>query len=56
MPACANREKYLSLPLAEALDLFFSDFLTPFKMDENINLVMKLHFREMLEPTTGAWQ
>ncbi|MGZ5074991.1 MAG: CerR family C-terminal domain-containing protein [Methylobacter sp.] len=55
MPACANREKYLSLPLAEALDLFFSDFLTPFKMDENINLVMKLHFREMLEPT-GAWQ
>lgn len=55
MPARANREKYLSLPLAEALDLFFSDFLTPFKMDENINLVMKLHFREMLEPT-GAWQ
>jgi AcrR family transcriptional regulator len=55
IPARANREKYLSLPIAEALDLFFSDFLTPFKMDENINLVMTLHFREMLEPT-GAWQ
>jgi AcrR family transcriptional regulator len=55
MPARINRQKYISLPIAEALDLFFSDFLTPFTMGEDIGYVMKLRFREMLEPT-GAWQ
>jgi len=55
MPARGNRQRYANLPIALALDLFFSDFLTPFKLGDDIGLVMKLHFREMLEPT-GAWQ
>jgi AcrR family transcriptional regulator len=55
MPARGNRQRYANLPIAQALDLFFSDFLTPFKLGDDIGLVMKLHFREMLEPT-GAWQ
>jgi len=55
-PLChANREAYLSLPLTEAITLFFCDFLAPLKMGEEVSLVMKLHFREMIEPT-GAWQ
>lgn len=55
MPARANRQSYLTLPINEALDLFFADFLTPFTMNENVSLMMKLHCREMLEPT-GVWQ
>ncbi|WP_347986016.1 CerR family C-terminal domain-containing protein [Methylomonas sp. AM2-LC] len=55
MPARGNRQRYANLPIAEALELFFSDFLTPFKLGDDIGLVMKLHYREMLEPT-GAWQ
>jgi len=54
-PCGANIESYASLPLAQALGLFFTDFLTPLKMSEEINLVMKLRFREMIEPT-GALQ
>ena len=41
-------------PLAEAMRLFFVDFLEPLKMGEEFRMVMKLHFREMAEPT-GAW-
>ncbi len=54
-PCLAHLENYLSMPLIEALVLFFNDFLSPLKMSEEIQMVMKLHFREMIEPT-GVWQ
>jgi AcrR family transcriptional regulator len=41
-------------PLAEALRLFYVDFLAPLKLGDAVTLMMKLHFREMAEPT-GAW-
>lgn len=43
------------MSLREALNKLFKDFLAPMKKGEELKLVMKLHFREMLEPT-GAWQ
>jgi len=54
-PCQANIQVYADLPLAAALTLFFQDFLKPLKLGEEFKLVMKLHFREMIEPT-GAWQ
>lgn len=50
-----NIATYSDLPLAEALGRFFTEFLDCLKMGEEIRLVMKLHFREMIEPT-GIWQ
>lgn len=41
--------------LREALNRLFKDFLAPMKKSEELKLVVKLHYREMLEPT-GAWQ
>lgn len=41
-------------PLAEALRMFYEDFLAPLKMGDAVGLMMKLHFREMADPT-GAW-
>lgn len=38
-----------------ALRQLFRDFLEPLKHGETFRLVMKLHFREMIEPT-GAWE
>jgi AcrR family transcriptional regulator len=46
---------YLELPLAEALVGFFTEFLAPLKKSEEIRLVMKLYYREMIEPTE-CWQ
>ncbi|WP_150047225.1 MULTISPECIES: CerR family C-terminal domain-containing protein [Methylomonas] len=46
---------YADMPLPELLRRFFTEFLEPFKKGEELKLVMKLHFREMVEPT-GAWQ
>lgn len=43
------------LPAGKALQFFFADFLAPLKLGEDVRLVMKLHFREMIEPT-GAWE
>jgi AcrR family transcriptional regulator len=54
-PCHTKIETYASLPLPEALRLFFREFLEPLKRGKELRLVMKLHFREMLEPT-GAWQ
>lgn len=54
-PCRSNIEAYAGLPLAEALGRLFREFLEPLKKGEEFQLVMKLHFREMLEPT-GAWQ
>ena len=51
----ANLAAYGNLPLPEALKLLFIDFLEPLKLGEEFSLVMKLHFREMIEPT-GTWQ
>jgi TetR/AcrR family transcriptional regulator, regulator of cefoperazone and chloramphenicol sensitivity len=44
-----------SRSLEDALNLFFADFLAPLKKNNDVvRAVMKLHFREMVEPT-GAW-
>ncbi len=45
----------LSMPLDQAMQVFYRDFLEPLKHDENARLMMKLHYRELFEPT-GAWQ
>lgn len=55
MPCGANLQAYAELAMPEALKLLFRDFLEPLKRGEEFQLVMKLHFREMIEPT-GAWQ
>ncbi|CAD6881209.1 Transcriptional regulator, AcrR family [Methylomonas albis] len=55
LPCGSNVAEYADLPLPEVLGRFFSEFLEPFKRGEELGLVMKLHFREMIEPT-GAWQ
>jgi AcrR family transcriptional regulator len=43
----------LSLP--QALDGLYAGFLEPLKQGDTARLCMKLHFREMLEPT-GLWE
>ena len=42
------------LTLAEALRGFYGGFLEPLKQGDTARLCIKLHFREMLEPT-GVW-
>jgi TetR/AcrR family transcriptional regulator, regulator of cefoperazone and chloramphenicol sensitivity len=41
-------------PLVEVFKIFYTTFLTPLTLGEEMKHVMKLHFREMLEPT-GLW-
>ena len=41
--------------LRQALQGFYAGFLEPLKQGDTARLCMKLHFREMLEPT-GLWQ
>ena len=43
------------LSLVEALAGFYAGFLEPLKQGDTARLCMKLHFREMLEPT-GLWE
>lgn len=43
------------LPLREALAIFLGDFVAPLKQNELLQLCIRLHYREMLEPT-GLWQ
>ena len=43
------------LSLGEALAGFYASLLEPLKQGDTSRLCMKLHFREMLEPT-GLWQ
>ncbi len=43
------------LSLADRLRLFYEDFLEPLKRGEDTRRVIKLHYREMIEPT-GVWQ
>lgn len=41
--------------LREGLQRFYADFLAPLRESETMQLVIRLHFREVLEPT-GMWQ
>ena len=43
------------LSLAQALTGLYAGFLEPLKQGDTARLCMKLHFREMLEPT-GLWE
>ena len=43
------------LSLAQALGGLYAGFLEPLRQGDTARLCMKLHFREMLEPT-GLWQ
>ena len=43
------------LALPQALRLFYADFIEPLAQGEAMRLCMKLHFREIIEPT-GLWQ
>lgn len=42
------------LPLHDALQVFFAEFLEPLKQGETVRQCMRLHYREMVEPT-GLW-
>lgn len=44
-----------TLTLAQALDGFYAAFVEPLKQGDISRYCMKLHFREMLEPT-GLWE
>lgn len=51
-----DREKQSpSASVQDKLTQFFQDFLDPLKQGESLRLVMKIHFREMIEPS-GTWQ
>jgi TetR/AcrR family transcriptional regulator, regulator of cefoperazone and chloramphenicol sensitivity len=50
----ANLGHSLALDFPAALRMFYGQFLAPLSSGEQIRAVMKLHFREMLEPT-GLW-
>jgi AcrR family transcriptional regulator len=43
-----------ALPLPDLMHQFFAEFLQPLKQGEAVQLVMRLHFREIVEPT-GLW-
>jgi TetR/AcrR family transcriptional regulator, regulator of cefoperazone and chloramphenicol sensitivity len=43
------------LSLKQALAGFYAGFMEPLKRGDEVRLCMKLHFREMLEPT-GLWE
>jgi AcrR family transcriptional regulator len=51
--ACDDVGRYdgAQLPLADALRGFYAGFLEPLKQGDTARWCMKLHFREMLEPT-----
>ena len=55
MPCSGNMERYTGLSIEAALTLLFKEFLEPLKKGEELRLLMKLHYREILEPT-GVWQ
>jgi AcrR family transcriptional regulator len=53
-PCHSNDFARPGLALHEAMRGFFAGFLEPLRQADAARLVMKLHFREMAEPT-GAW-
>jgi TetR/AcrR family transcriptional regulator, regulator of cefoperazone and chloramphenicol sensitivity len=52
---CEYRFTAPELPLKDALQQFYMEFFHPLKMGEVVQDVMKLRYREMLEPT-GVWE
>ncbi len=55
-PQCSEpRFNEPGLSLQQRLQLFYADFLEPLKHGEHTRRVIKLHYREMVEPT-GIWQ
>jgi AcrR family transcriptional regulator len=50
-----ERFRAAGLTLAQALRAFYAGFVEPLKQGDLVRLCMKLHFREILEPT-GLWQ
>ncbi len=43
--------EYAALPLPQALQQFYREFLEPLKHGEAVQQVMRLHLRELMEPT-----
>lgn len=54
-PHPSNAFADAGLPLETAMRTFYADFLQPLNLGEEVRMLMKLHFREMAEPT-GAWE
>jgi TetR/AcrR family transcriptional regulator, regulator of cefoperazone and chloramphenicol sensitivity len=54
-PTKIDVDSFTHLPLDDAFTLFFHEFLKPLKKGEAVRLMIKLRFRELIEPT-GAWQ
>jgi TetR/AcrR family transcriptional regulator, regulator of cefoperazone and chloramphenicol sensitivity len=50
----ASYEGKAEFALIEVFKIFYTTFLAPLTLGEEMKHVMKLHFREMLEPT-GLW-
>lgn len=53
-PQQAQVSSTAELPLPQLLQAFYAEFLAPLKQGDDMRLVMRLHFREMVEPT-GLW-
>jgi AcrR family transcriptional regulator len=51
----SRRSDWLALSLPQALAELFAELLEPLRQGDTARLCMKLHFREMLEPT-GLWE
>jgi AcrR family transcriptional regulator len=54
-PQGRGRGDWLGLSLPQALAALFAELLEPLQQGDTARLCMKLHFREMLEPT-GLWE
>lgn len=48
---CVPDHRTAGLPPAEALAVFFRNFLQPLKQGDQVRLFMRLHFRELVEPS-----
>ena len=54
-PPGGGRDDWRGLSLSQALAALFAELLEPLRQGDTARLCMKLHFREMLEPT-GLWE
>lgn len=51
-PTCGRAlGEYAALPLPQAVQQFYREFLEPLKHGEAVQQVMRLHLRELMEPT-----
>ena len=55
LPGVADQDSYKGISIEEALKRIYRDFLDPLKRGKEFQLVMRIHFREMIEPS-GVWQ